>query len=36
MEPQPELYVTGVVAVVAIICLDAANKKSEAGKAKRR
>ncbi|KAL1527873.1 hypothetical protein AB1Y20_009249 [Prymnesium parvum] len=36
MEPQPELYVTGVAAVIGIICLDASKKKSEAAKAKRR
>jgi len=36
MEPQPELYVTGVVAVLGILAMDAANKKTEAPKAKRR
>lgn len=35
MEPQPELYVMGVAAVIGIICMDAANKKTEV-KAKRR
>jgi len=36
MEPQPELYVTGVVAVIGIICMDGAKKKEETVKAKRR
>jgi len=36
MEPQPELYVTGVCAVIGILCMDASNKKTETTKAKRR
>jgi len=36
MEPQPELYVMGVLSVVGIICMDAGNKKIEIAKAKRR
>ena len=27
MEPQPELYVTGVIAVVALVAMDMGNKK---------
>jgi len=29
MEPQPELYVTGVAAVIGVFCMDAAKKKEE-------
>jgi len=37
MEPQPEMYVTGVVGVVGILLMDAANKKAkEPPKRKRR
>ena len=37
MEPQPDLYVTGAVAVIALIAMDAGNKKpSDEPKRKRR
>lgn len=36
MEPQPELYVAGVAAVLGIVCSDVAGKKQEAPKKKRR
>ena len=36
MEPQPDLYVTGAVAVVALVLLDQANKKLDDPKKKRR
>lgn len=36
MEPQPDLYVTGVVAVLALVLLDMANKKLDDPKRKRR
>jgi hypothetical protein len=36
MEPQPDLYVTGAVAVVALVLLDLANKKVDYPKRKRR
>jgi len=36
MEPQPDLYVTGAVAVVALVLLDQANKKLDNPKKKRR
>jgi len=36
MEPQPELYVTGVVAVLGCFFMDAAGKKKEEKKRKRR
>ena len=29
MEPQPDLYVTGAVAVIALVLLDQANKKKK-------
>ena len=37
MEPQPDLYVTGAIAVIALLALDMANKKlSDDPKRKRR
>ena len=36
MEPQPDLYVTGAVAVIALVLLDQANKKLDDPKKKRR
>jgi len=36
MEPQPDLYVTGAVAAIALVLLDQANKKLDDPKKKRR